>query len=297
MRRATRDQVTGHHSRDSKPQFTVAPGEVFQVETELCTGDWLHSLEDIYAPEKATAANPTVVIAVEGAMPGDDLRVHIHGIEPDALGYTGFIGGSPLANSIIDRDWGQNTRTVRIEDGFVHFSPTLRLKVNPMIGTLGTAPADAAVDNTRGGRHGGNMDAQQVRAGAVITLPVEVEGALLHIGDVHAIQGDGEINGAGGIECRSLVTLHVEVVPRPARAGCVRAEDEERICAIACEGDIENCCVVATRELLYWLCDGYGIDEGEAYLLLGQAMGLHVTQLVNPTRTVAATFPKALLPR
>ena len=67
-----------------------------------------------------------------------------------------------------------------------------------MIGVLGTAPELEVFSNAWPGPHGGNMDVQEVCPGATVYLPVNVPGALLHIGDVHAIQGDGEINCGGG---------------------------------------------------------------------------------------------------
>ena len=296
MQRASRKYVTTEHSRYNTPQITVKPGEIFEVETQLCSGEWLKDINDVWRDELATGPNPTVVVAVDGASPGDSLLVHIHNIEPDVIGYTGFIGrGHGFANRIIDRDWGYNLRVVRIEDGFIRFSPEKRIPVNPMIGTLGTAPGGDPVSNARGGAHGGNMDAQVVRAGAIITLPIDVPGALLHIGDVHAVQGDGEINGAGGIECRSLVTLHTEIVKRPARTGCVRAENDTHLCAVACGDEMDECCATATRELLYWMCDRYGMDERDAYLLLGQVMEMRVPQLVNPTHTITAQIAKSEL--
>jgi acetamidase/formamidase len=296
MKRALRTKFTTSHSSKNSPQITVAPGEIFEVETELCSGDWLTGIDSVYSPEKYKGPNPTVVIAVDGAVSGDSLRVHIHSIVPDTLGYTGFMNRShTLANQIVDRDWGYNIRVVRIGDGFVHFSPSLKLPVKPMIGTLGTAPQGAAVANSHAGRHGGNMDAQEVCAGAIVTLPVEVPGALLHIGDAHAIQGDGEIAGSGGIECRSLVTMHVEIAGRPENSACVRVENKDELCAVACEGDLENCCVLATRELLHWICQDCGMDERYAYLLLGQVMVMRVPQLVNPTRTIVASVKKRFL--
>jgi len=296
MQRAIRDFVTTAHSKTNAPQFTVKPGEVFEADTQLCSGEWLQDISDVWTPEKSAGPNPTVVVAVEGAMPGDSLRVKIHSIVPGNIGYTGFKNRNHgLANRIIDRDWGDNMRVVKIEGGYIHFTPSKRIPVNPMIGTFGTAPAGEPVANSRGGRHGGNMDVQEVRAGAAVTLPVEVPGALLHIGDVHAVQGDGEICGAGGIECRALVTLSAEIVKRPARTCCVRIENDTHICAVACEGELDECCVLATRELIYWLSDEYGMDEPDAYLLLGQFLEIRVPQLVNPTRSVIASVRKSEL--
>ena len=297
MQRALRKYVTTEHGKNNTPQITVKPGEIFEAETQLCSGDWLQSIDDVWTPGMKTAGpNPTVVIAVDGARPGDSLRVCIHEIIPDSIGYTGFMNRNhAIANAIIDRDWGYNLRVVRIDGGFIHFAPGKLLPVNPMIGTFGTAPKGEPITNSRGGPHGGNMDAQEVCGGSTVTLPIEVPGALLHIGDVHAIQGDGEINGAGGIECRALVTLHADIVKRPARTGCVRVENSTHLCAIACEGDMESCCVIAARELLFWISDEYGMDERDAYLLLGQVMAMRVTQIVNPTRTIIASIAKSEL--
>jgi acetamidase/formamidase len=89
---------------------------------------------------------------------------------------------------------------VEIHDGFIHWSETLKLRVRPMIGCVGVAPARERINNSWAGYWGGNFDAQEVTTGATVILGVNVEGALLHIGDMHAIQGDGEICGAGGIE-------------------------------------------------------------------------------------------------
>jgi acetamidase/formamidase len=86
--------------------------------------------------------------------------------------------------------------------------------------------------------------------------------------------------------------MRAEIVPRPKNSGCVRVEDSDSLCAIACEGDMETCSITAIRELLYWICEDYGMDEREAYLLLGQVMSIRVTQLVNPTRTILTSVKK-----
>ena len=296
MLKAVREHVYNEHCGQNTPQFTVRPGEIFEAETELCTGGWLVDASSVYSKENITGANPAVVVAVEGAVPGGSLLVTLHDIIPDGIGYTGFLHReNPLANTIIDRDWGDNIRIVHIDGGDIRFSPSLAIPAAPMLGVLGTAPAGDKIPNSHGGRHGGNMDAQEVCAGASVLLPVEVPGALLHLGDAHAIQGDGELCGAGGVECRATVRLSVQNVPRPARNGCIRIENSSALCAVCCEGDIDECCVKAARELIYWLADGYGMDEREAYLLLGQVMELRVTQLVNPTRTVIAKIGKSFI--
>ena len=142
MRVARRDQLYSTHSRFNTPALTVQPGEIFQVETELCSGAWLERPTDHFELEKIQGVNPAVVIAVAGAQPGACLAVEILDIKPERLGYTGYIyPKNPLARQILGYDLERNTKTVVIEDGHILWSEQLRLPLAPMIGTLGTAPA------------------------------------------------------------------------------------------------------------------------------------------------------------
>ena len=286
------------HSAGNKPQTTVKPGEVFFAETELATGGWLHSIEDTWAPEKSSALNPTVCVAIEGARPGDMLAVDILSVVPDSIGYTGFdVNLNPLANLIKTRDWGLNVKTVRIDPEFIHWSDDIKLPVKPMIGTLGTAPAHEVLSNAKGGSHGGNMDVQEVCPGSTVFLPVAVDGALLHIGDVHALQGDGEINCGGGIECRSVAQLRVNIMKQPEDFRCVRIENDEYIMTVACERSLEDSFYLAAEQMLLWITDTYKHSTDEAYLLMGQVLETRCTQFVNPTRSYICKMPKKYLRR
>ncbi len=318
MKTARREKTYDIHSRHNEPQFIVAPGEEFLAETELATGGWLHSVDDAWSPDKTCALNPTVCVAVDGAIPGGILAVHIHNILPEPVGYTGFDNDmNPLARLIAHHEWPLTAKTVEIKDGFIHWntraatgsthtdanaasprlhaSRDLKIPARPMIGTLGTAPSGEMPGNAFGGRHGGNMDVQEVRAGSTVFLPVEVAGAILHIGDVHAVQGDGEINCAGGVECRAVVRLSVENLPRPDGMIWPRIEDDDHIMAVACCKTAEESFQCAAGELLRWLTNGYDMTESEAYLLMGQVMEARCTQFVNPTRSYICKMAKKYL--
>jgi len=296
MKTALRSVTYNVHSSNNPPQITVKPGETFLAETELCTGNWLNSINDSWTPDKTNASNPAVCVAVEGARPGDVLAVEIIKIVPDKIGYTGFNNTSnKLADKILKRDWGLNVKTVAIDDKYVYWSSILKLPISPMIGTLGTAPADREITNAYAGVHGGNMDVQEVSAGSTVYLPVEVDRALLHIGDAHAIQGDGEINCSGGIECRSEVTLRVEIVPRPKNYRCVRIENADYIMTVGCEADVEASFLLACEQMIGWMTEAYHFSIDEAYLLMGQVMEARNTQFVNPTRSYVCKMPKKFL--
>jgi amidase len=296
MKIAKREKTYDRHSRHNEPQFTVVPGEEFLAETELATGGWLHSAEDTWTPDKTCALNPTVCVAVDGAIPGGVLAVHIHDVLPESVGYTGFDNDmNPLARLIAQHEWPLTAKTVEIKDGFIHWSKDLKIPSRPMIGTLGTAPSEEMPGNAFGGRHGGNMDVQEVRAGSTVFLPISVAGAILHIGDVHAIQGDGEINCAGGVECRAVVRLSVDCLPRPEGMSWPRIEDDSHIMAVACCATADESFQCAAGELLGWLTNGYGMTEPEAYLLMGQVMEARCTQFVNPTRSYICKMAKKYL--
>jgi amidase len=126
---------------------------------------------------------------------------------------------------------------------------------------------------------------------------VEVPGALLHVGDVHALQGDGEICGAGGIECASIVRLRARIVRRPPSLRCVRMENEAYIMAASCGRDVGESFRQAAGELLDWIVTDYGFTAEETYLLMGQVMEARATQFVNPTTSYLCKMPKAVLTR
>ena len=296
IRRVARDVTYCTHSRFNKPALTVSPGETFIAETELCTGDWLKSIDDRWEPGIGFGPNPAVVVRVDGASPGDMLVVRIDDVQPDELGYTGFGPGmTPFPDWIRNNEWGVVTKTVRIRDGWIEWSDDLKLPVQPMIGTLGTAPAVEVFTNAWPGRYGGNMDVQEVCPGATVYLPVNVDGALLHIGDAHAIQGDGEINCGGGIECRAVATLTVNLEPRPERMSWPRIVDDTHLTAVGCARPAEDAFRIATEQLIYWMADSYGMDEREAFLLLGQVLEARCTQFVDPLYTYVAKINRKYL--
>ena len=299
MKRVRRDVVYSQTGRFNPPALRVVPGETVLVETELCSGDWLHDIADRWRPGITGERNPASgPLYVEGAEPGGVLAVRIDGIALDGLGYTGFGPGmNPFPDWIRQREWGVVTRTVRIAGGYVEWDERLRLPVRPMVGFLGTAPECEVLANTRPGPHGGNMDVQEVTVGATVYLPVYVQGALLHVGDVHALQGDGEICCGGGIETRGEVTLTIASTgPRPQRMRWPRIENADYLITMGCARPAEDAFRIAVQELVWWLADDCGLDEREAVLLLGQVLEARCTQFVDPEYTYVAKVRREYLP-
>jgi len=280
MKHATRNQVYNHFSPANKPALFVDPDEVFTADTQLNGGSWLNSKEDLWDPSKSRGPNLCTVIYVNGAMPGDTLAVDIIDVQPGKLGYTGFAGWrNKLSQLIYPNDWDVVTKTVEIKENYVDWSDELKLPIRPMIGTIATAPAEGEQTTQFAYENGGNMDVQEVTNGATIYLPILVEGALLHVGDCHAIMGDGEIPHGGAIECQATLTLRTRIIKGYKSHKWIRMENKDYIMTIANNIRIKHSFTESCRELIYWMEEDYGFTPQEAYLLLGQVLEARCTVL------------------
>lgn len=297
MQRQTKDVLYEEISRHNPVTMTVRSGEVFEVETCMNTGTWLNSPEDYFVPGKGNASNPVSGnIFVEDAHPGDMLRIRILDIKLNKLGYTGWdTTETPFTDWLRDKGWGCVSKTVQIEDGYILWGNGVKIPVQPMVGIMATAPARGCPSTVDLGPTGGNMDVQEVTVGNDLYLPVEVEGACLMVGDVHARQGDGEVCCGGGLETSSVLTLQVEVLPRFAKMTFPRIENEEWIAAIGIAKPMEDATKLAVKELVNWMVADYGFTQTDAILLLGQVLEMRCTQIVDPKYTVIAKIRKEYL--
>ncbi|MBQ1567553.1 MAG: acetamidase/formamidase family protein [Erysipelotrichaceae bacterium] len=280
MRTAKRDNVYNAFSKDNIPALKVSDNEVFMAETQLNGGTWLNSIDDLWDPSKSRGPNLCTVIKIEGAKPGDTLAVDIIDVRPGKLGYTGFAGWrNRLSQLIYPNDWDVVTKTVEIKEDFIDWSDELKLPIRPMIGTIATAPSVGKQSAQYAYENGGNMDVQEVTSGTTIYLPINVEGALLHVGDCHAIMGDGEIPHGGAIECQALLTLRTRLIKGYRARKWIRMENGEYIMTIANNIRIKDSFCEAVHELIDWMVDDYGFTAQEAYLLLGQVLEARCTML------------------
>lgn len=300
MKKATRDVLYFEVGADNAPTLHVQPGEVFEVETQLNRGPWLDTHPDGERLRNLLrGGNPSSgCIYVEGAKPGQILTVHIGEIDLDPLGYTNFRGSTGAMPAWLGGTGiGAHHRIVQIENGLIHWNEELDLPAAPMLGFVGIAPARERFHNGWAGYWGGNFDAQEVTTGAAVQLVINVPGALLQIGDMHAIQGDGEICGAGGIEASGRVKIWCELSPKPESMYWPRLVDKTHIATLAMSRPAEHAFHYALEAMILWLEESFGMRRGEAYLFLGQVLEARVTAFVNPTFTYIAKVPKRYLPK
>ena len=137
-----------------------------------------------------------------------------------------------------------------------------------MIGTIGTAPEMGAPTTGPAGPHGGNIDVREVTCGATVLLPVFVPGALLHLGDVHAAQGHGELCGTA-LEMAAVVTITVDLI-RGKTIERPRIRSNRELMAVETGLPMEQSVRRACADLILWIEDEFGVDRWDGFNLFTQ---------------------------
>jgi acetamidase/formamidase len=176
-----------------------------------------------------------------------------------------------------------------------HRDVRIELPVEPMLGTVGVAPAGGEVRSSLvPDRFGGNMDTPQMRAGSTVFLGVNVEGAMFSIGDGHYRQGEGEACGTA-VEGAMTTTLIVELIKGHA-PGWPRIEDDAHWMTVGSSRPMEDSWRIANAELVLWMADLYSLHPMDAYQLCSQIAKVPVANVVDANYSVVVKAPKALLP-
>ncbi len=164
-----------------------------------------------------------------------------------------------------------------------------------MLGCIATAPAPArAAPNTGdSGPNGGNMDFNEIVEGATVYLPVSVPGALLYLGDGHAVQGDGEING-NALETSLDVEFTVDVIPG-RRTPAPRVESATHIMAMGLGGSLDDAFRNATSNMAQWLAESYKLSPGEIAEVIGPAAEYKVSEVADRNAGIVLKISKEVL--
>jgi amidase len=295
MLRIPRDHFTYQFSATTEPVATVAPGDQFVVETHDTSTGRIHRLEDV--PDFVRVRDPRKVnpaagpVFIEGASPGDDLIVEILDIRLQPYGFVRVLAGAGVLQEGIEPD---GVLMARIDGEQLVLGERIRMPIRPMVGVIGTAPAEGLIYTAAPGAQGSNIDVNAITVGARVHLPVHVPGALLAIGDVHASMGDGEVSGTG-VEIAGEVTVRVDLVPgaAPARPWIETAEDW---ITTGSGPSLEDAVEIAVEELTGLLMARFGISHTEAFLLVSARGDVRIGQCARIRgldATAYAVFPKS----
>ena len=268
----------------------------------------------------ASSPNPlTGPFYVEGAEPGDAIAVTFRRVRMNrSWGYSNYrLGLFSLAPGSIEElypnrykdgvviagranavPWDLNTQKgmVRLREpaSKVH---AMEFAARPMLGCVGVAAAgDFGPSSGISGPYGGNMDYNEVVEGATVVLPVFHSGALLFMGDGHALQGDGEPTGTG-IETSMDVEFTVALRKRAGIAN-PRLENADAIISIGSQPEfaspLDRALQIATSDMAEWLVKDFGLEPWAAHLLIG-VQGRY--DVITVAGSVGLRIPRKALPK
>ncbi|WLT31373.1 acetamidase/formamidase family protein [Geothrix sp. PMB-07] len=284
-----------------EPVLTIWPGDTVHTKTIDSGG------VDEHGVTTALFGNPqTGPFFIATANAGDTLVIHLKRLRlnrdyADSLDdIVGRAQGQRLAAK--SGDLGKPVRwRLDLQRGVTSpETPSERLKglaipVRPMLGGLSVAPGFGSAPLSTGdtGRHGGNMDFNEVVEGNTIYLPVQQPGALLYLGDAHALQGDGETSQYA-LETSMDVEFTVDVIKDKA-IGMPCVESPTQIMALGQAGSLDEALRAATTGLTQWLQRDYALTLSECAQLLGSSVHYTVANLAGRSVGVAAKLDKAWL--
>jgi acetamidase/formamidase len=298
----------GYYDAAVKPALRIASGDTVRVETMIARGiqrlkeaglpdeDIPASLKAVEAgvKDRGPGAHPlTGPIYVEGAQPGDSLAVKIISIEfLHPYGASWFVPGS----GTLPEDFPYTRyKLIRFDpaSGVARFSPGITLKLAPFFGSIGVAvPVLGRINSGPPGTHTGNLDNKELVAGSTLYLPVHAPGALLSLGDGHALQGDGEVT-ITALETSLRGTVQV-TLQKGKHLNWPRAETPTHFITMGLHTDLDEAAKLATREMIDFLVAEKKMTRDDAYFLCSLAVDLRVTQLVDGTKGIHAMLPKSI---
>jgi amidase len=288
--RVSNKHVIFSMDKKNEPVLSVDSGSKVIFETLDCFSNTVKTEEDVVSSIDFSKVNPaTGPLYINNAEVGDTLKVTIHAIN---LADKGVTVTAPGLGQLADHIEKEETVVCEVSENAVHYHG-LEIPLRKMIGVIGTAAAGEGVNTGTPHDHGGNMDTTRVTEGSVLYLPVNTEGALLAMGDLHATMGDGEIMGAG-LEIAGEVEVTVEVLkdfdlPTPL------IETDDLWVTVGSRETMELASKLAINNMVEVIKKKSSLTFNQAGMLLSLAGNLHTSQVVNPNATVRMELAKNLL--
>jgi len=286
----------------NKPVLTVSPGDTIHTTTVDARGVDLGGVRRFMR-----SGNPeTGPFYVSTAMPGDTLVVHLKRLRLNrdwAISDDGIVNRGLNRNLAIAMNGQKSVRwhldlakgVASPEDPGEHLAHYF-VPLHPMLGCVGVAPSPSqptTPDSGDSGGWGGNMDFNEIVEGATVYLPVETIGALLYVGDGHAAQGDGELNG-DALETSMDVEFTVDVIPGK-HIPYLRVESPTHMIAMGLDGSLDEAFRSATANMAQWLKDEYKLTPSEIAEVLGTAAEYKVSEVADRNAGIVLKISKERL--
>jgi acetamidase/formamidase len=289
------------------PAAQIAPGQSLEFDVADSSAGQLAptSTVDDVARLDFSKINPvTGPVYVDGAEPGDVLKVTLLSFAPSGWGWTANIPGFGLLADEFREPalhlWRYDADTLAP----ALFGRWATVPLKPFTGTIGVAPAAPGLHSIVPPRRvGGNMDVRDIALGTELFLPVEVAGALFSVGDTHAAQGDGEVCGTA-IESPMRVALRFDLLkreplafPRVRTPGPVTRHLDSKGYEVTTGigPDLMQAARASVASMIDLLCRQRRMPAVDAYLLCSVCGDLRISEIVDlPNWTVSFYLPRVI---
>lgn len=290
MVRVGKEHVIFEMNKENKAAASVDSGTTVVFETLDCFSGEVQSENDTVSDIDFSKVNPaTGPLYVNDAKVGDTLKVTIKRIDIDDKGAVLTAPGLGLLSEGIEKEEtaiAEITEDMTVYKGF-------NIPLTKMVGVIGTAPAGEGVNTGTPHDHGGNLDTTLLGEGATLYLPVNVDGALLAMGDMHSSMGDGEIMGSG-LEVAGEIEVSVEVL-KDSDLPLPFIETDELYVTLASRETMEDASKLALNHMVDFITKKTDLTFNQAGMFLSMAGDLKVSQAVNPNKTMRVEVRKDVL--
>ena len=220
-------------------------------------------------------------VYIEGAEPGDVLKVHITKIVPRAYGTNfnvpGMFGEFPSKFP----DGQVKYFYLDLDRKIAEFAPGIEIPLAPFPGTIGVARAEPGqYSSVPPGRYAGNLDVRDLTEGATLYVPVFVKGALLWTGDSHAAQGNGEINLTALETAYKEMRVTVDVL-KNMKLEWPRIETKNALITVGIDRDLNKALDILKDETTRLLMEQRKLGKDEAEKSMMASWDCRVTQVVD----------------
>ncbi|MGQ9531009.1 MAG: acetamidase/formamidase family protein [Candidatus Bathycorpusculaceae bacterium] len=290
MKTVPKSRVIYTFSPKNKPALKVKIDEEILLKTEDSLGGQIRSEKDsIENLDWGKVDGATGPIYIENANPGDTLVVDILDIKIEDEGVMVVI---PKSGILGDKSFKPYTKIVNIKNNSIHFD-NIKIKIKPMIGTIGVTPESGEIPTGSLGRHGGNMDVKEITAGTWLYLPIFTKGALFAAGDIHATQADGELC-VSSVEVAGEILLKFDII-KGKKPEWPILETEKAYALLACGETLDEAAKCASEAAVKAFMHRYKWPFEKAYMFGSIAANLEINQVVDPKKGVRAVISKAFV--
>jgi len=289
----------GWFNNAQPPVLTIKSGDTVVMETmmhahnQVVPGKTIEELKKLRTDHPGRGPHTlTGPIFVEGAEPGDVLKVKLNRIIPRAYGTNfnipGMFGQFPkdFQDGQVKYLYLDTVRKV------AEFGPGIEIPLKPFPGTIGVARAEPGqYTSVLPGEFGGNMDIRDLSEGTTLYLPVWVKGGLFWSGDSHGAQGNGEVNLTAIETAFKELNVSIEVL-KNRKLDMPRIETDKSWITVGFDRDLNLGLEGAKSQTVKFISEQRGISADAAAKLMPSVSDCRVSQVVNVKKGVHCMTPK-----